>query len=425
MNEQLTLQQPEYERRLSDGLDFYKLTMGQVALEQFPTTEVTFTLKNRDVAHPLSEYVSVDALQERLNVIQDRGFTPEEIAAFAGIQAQNGEARFDEQYLDFLADIKLPDVSITINPETQDFDIASTGPWASVSLWETIVMSEVNEQYYEGLLESEGIDIEAIWKEGDRRLDEKIAILKEHPEIKFADFGTRRRFSAKWHEHVISRLAHELPENLIGTSNPWLAHKYGLAPIGTYAHEMPMVYSAIADRKGKSPLEGHKAMMQDWFDRYGSDLSIALTDTFTSDFFFSDFSPEEAAAWRGLRHDSGDPIEFGEKAIKFYEGQQVDPATKTLTFSDGLDINTILKLSQHFEGQANNLFGWGTSLMNDLGIRANNFVMKATHVDGIATVKLSDSEGKHTGPTEQVDRYKALVNARTRVAEVFQELARV
>ena len=425
MTERLVPQSNEYERYLSDRLDFYKLTMGQVAFERFPETEVTFTLKNRGVDYPLSEYVDVDTLQHRLDEIRDKGFTPEEIAAFAGLQAQNGDARFSEAYLDFLADVELSDVSITKNAETADLDITSTGPWATVSLWETVIMSEVNEQYYEGLLSSQGLDTAAVWREGERRLDEKIAIIKEHPEIMFADFGTRRRFSAEWHDKVIGKLAAELPENLIGTSNPWLAHKYSIAPIGTYAHEMPMVYGAVADIAGQSPLDGHKTMMEDWYTRYDEDLSIALTDTFTSDFFFSDFTAEEAAAWRGLRHDSGDPIEFGEKAIQFYRDRNIDPTTKTLIFSDGLDLGAILKLARHFQGRVKILFGWGTLLMNDLGIRANNFVMKPTHVNGISTVKLSDSEGKHTGSIEQVNRYKALVDARAQAAEVYREMATV
>jgi nicotinate phosphoribosyltransferase len=145
--------------------------------------------------------------------------------------------------------------------------------------------------------------------------------------------------------------------------------------------------------------------MDDWFNRYGEDLSIALTDTFTSDFFFSDFPKEQAKLWRGLRHDSGDPFEFGNKAIEFYEQLGIDPKEKTIVFSDGLDIETIVKLADYFDGKINVLFGWGTTLMNDLGLRANNIVMKVTNVNGIETVKLSDDEGKHTGSAEKIGRY--------------------
>jgi len=410
--EQLTHTERTPERRLSDGLDYYKLTMGQVALETFPDAEVTFTMKNRAGEFPLAEYVDIDQLERRFETIRAQGFTPEEIAYFAGLKAQNGEARFDAPYLDFLADLQLADVSVTQDDETHDLAITAHGPWANVSLWETVVMSEVNEQYYRTLMDRQGLDEADVWREGDRRLDAKIVRLAARPDIKISDFGTRRRFSAAWHEHVVERLKNELPDSFVGTSNPWLAYKYELAPIGTYAHEMPMVYGGVSDEHGENPLDGHTRMMREWYGRYGADLSIALTDTFTSDFFFEDFTKEQAEAWRGLRHDSGDPIEFGERAIAFYEQYDIDPKSKTIVFSDGLDIDTIIRLADHFQGRVALLFGWGTSLMNDLGLRPNNFVMKATNVDGVDTVKLSDNEGKHTGPVQQVARYITLKDMR-------------
>ena len=418
MTERLNLPR-NTERRLSDGLDYYKLTMGQVALDRHPTAEVTFTMKNRGGDFPLSQYVDVDELKARLEDIREQGFSPEEIAYYAGLKTQDGGTRFDEEYLTYLADLELSEVDISIDEQTRDLSISSTGPWANVSLWETVVMSEVNEQYYKNLLVEQNLTQEEVWETGDARLTEKIAILKDRPDILFADFGTRRRFSAEWQDHVIQRLTNELPENFIGTSNPWFAYKHNLTPIGTYAHEMPMVYAALADIQNQNPLDGHHTMMTDWYDRYNDDLSTALTDTFTSEFFFSDFTTQQAEQWKGLRHDSGDPVEFGEKAIAFYEAEGVDPKTKTLVFSDGLTIDTIVKLADHFKDKINIIFGWGTTLMNDMGLRANNFVMKATNVDGVDTVKLSDNEGKHTGPQKQVDRYNALVDARLAVDEVF------
>ncbi|MFZ1301311.1 MAG: nicotinate phosphoribosyltransferase [Candidatus Microsaccharimonas sp.] len=420
-----TPETPETERPLSVGLDFYKLPMGQVAFEQHPDRVVTFTMKNRAGDYPLSQYVSVGELNETFDKIIKKGFTPEEIAYYAGIQASNGTARFSEDYLNFLADVELPPINVTIDEDTNDLAIQTKGVWPAVSLWETVVMSEVNEIYFRNLMKEQGLKEEDVWAEGDKRLSAKIDILKNRPDIKFTDFGTRRRFSAEWQEHVIGRLAKELPDNLVGTSNPWFAHKFGLAPIGTYAHEMPMVYAAIASLEGRNPLEGHNEMKEDWHDRYEEDLSIALTDTFTSKFFWADFTPEQAEEWKGLRHDSGDPIDFGEDAIRFYEERGIDTTTKTLVFSDGLDIDTIVKIADHFKDRTNIMFGWGTSLMNDLGLRPNNFVMKATEVDGEGTVKLSDNAGKHTGTPENVERYNALVEARLEVANIFAEMERV
>jgi nicotinate phosphoribosyltransferase len=409
-------------RPITEGLDFYKLPMGQVSFEKYPEASVTFTMKNRAGEHPLSQYVDPIELEARLEAIRQQGFTPEEIAYLGGLESQLGGARFNEAYLNYLANLSLSEVSVTKDPQTNDLHIESTGPWANVSLWETVVMSETNELYYKNLVEQTGLNMDEVWAEGDRRLSEKIERLKG-TDIKFADFGTRRRFSAAWQEHSIERLSTELPDTFIGTSNPWFAYKFGIPPIGTYAHEMPMVYSALADQQGRNPLDGHNEMLVDWYERYNKDLSIALTDTFTSDFFFSDFTAEQAEEWRGLRHDSGDPVEFGEKAIAFYETHAIDPTEKTIIFSDGLDIDTIIELADHFRGRINVVFGWGTTLMNDLGLRANNFVMKATAVNGISTVKLSDVETKHTGPDAQVERYVELATARTNVEAIYARMA--
>lgn len=397
---------------LSASIDYYKFTMGDVIYEHNPDAEVTFTLKNRSHERPLSQYVTPTALQSRIDTIRARGFSSEEVAYLAGLKAQDGSARFTEEYLDHLADIQLPTVEIGIDPVTSDIAATTTGPWPDVSIWETVVMSEINELYYKNLLEQQGLTLEDLYAEGDRRLDEKMARLREHPTIKFADFGTRRRFSLNWHEHVIGRLSREMPEQFAGTSNPYFAHTYNLAPVGTFAHEMPMVYAALEEAAGGNPLDGHARMIDEWQHHYSGDLSVALADTFGSDVFFAEFNQDSTASWSGLRHDSGDPFVFGEKAITHYMAHGIDPLTKTIVFSDGLDVDTIIKLQTHFEGRVELLFGWGTNLINDLGLTANNFVMKATEVDGHATVKLSDDIGKHTGPEESIERYQSFVEER-------------
>ena len=394
---------------LSSHLDYYKITMGNVIHEYHPDDEVTFTFKNRALEYPLAQYVDPAELQDRLDDIRERGFSAKEIAYYAGLQASDGTARFSEDYLNSLETLQLPKVEVVYDDEIQDLAIKSTDKWLNVTFWETVIMSEINEIYYTNLVEQNGMSMTDIYREGDARLDAKIATLRANPSIKFADFGTRRRFSATWHEHVIRRLKAEAPEQFIGTSNPWFAYKYDLAPIGTFAHEMPMVYAGISDQEGSNPLAGHNQMLQDWDNTYHGDLSSALTDTFGSEFFFGDMTKDQAEGWTGLRHDSGDPIEFGERAIRFYEDYGIDAHTKTIVFSDGLNIDKIVELNNYFEGRINVVFGWGTSLMNDLGIRANNMVMKATAVNDTPTVKLSDDKGKHTGPDYKVEEYQKLV----------------
>lgn len=394
------------EARLSKGLDYYKATMGQVEFQQYPDAEVTFELKNRASAK-LSEFVSPDELSDRLDILR-AGWQPDETAYLASLQNQDGTAQFTPEYLDFLADNPLPPVDVALDDDGE-LAVRATGAWPLVTFWETVVMSELNELYFANKLATEGSSIDELYREGDRRLDEKIAKLAARPDIKFSDFGTRRRFSYDWQKHVIERVATELPDNFIGTSNIYLARVLGLKPIGTFAHELPMVYSAMADASEENPLNGHNRVLQDWDRTYKGDLSTALTDTFTTDFFFADFTPEQAESWKALRHDSGDPIEFGDRVIEFYENLDINPTNKTIVFSDGLDIDTIIELVDYFKGRINVTFGWGTTLTNDLGVKANNFVMKAVNVNGTPTVKLSDAEGKHTGPSDKIELYKERV----------------
>lgn len=396
---------------LTTGLDYYKPTMSQVHYEQHPDTEVTFTFKNRRTEQLLTEYIDQAKLQDRLDLLRGTGFTDEELTYFRGLTHPDGTNVFGEGFIDYLATHELPEVTVGVDPETQDLAIQTTGDAPLVTFWETVVMSEVNEMYFEEYVQANGIDIMALYEEGDRRLSEKIAILQANPDIKFSDFGTRRHFSYRWHRHVTQRLAAECPENFMGTSDLAIAMQENLTPIGTFAHEMPMVYAGIAQALSKDVRASHGEFLKDWRNQYGENLSVALTDTFGTEFFFADFNQEEAEAWKALRHDSGDPIEFGEKVIKFYEERGVDPATKTIVFSDGLDIDTIVKLHKHFQGRIGNVYGWGTTLTNDLGLPALNIVMKATHIrtpEGYEadTVKLSDAIGKHTGPEDLVHTYQ-------------------
>jgi nicotinate phosphoribosyltransferase len=318
----------------------------------------------------------------------------------------------------------LPAVGSGINYQTGELKVTTTGDWPVVSFWETVAMSEVNELYFENYLLINDIDPLEAYEEGDRRLSEKIETLKQHPEIKFADFGTRRRFSYRWQKYVLERLVRECPGNIVGTSNLALAKRLGIKPIGTFAHEMPMVYAALADQRGQDIRSSFGDFLDDWRNLYGPDYGIALSDTFGSDSFFEDFKRQPMEDWKGLRQDSGDPFAFGEKAIDFYRQQGINPATKTIVFSDGLDLRKIIRLQRYFEGRVNVLFGWGTSLTNDLGIPALNIVMKATSVNGVETVKLSDDRGKNMGPLGKVAMYKRVFKPVSEAASEGEETSR-
>ncbi len=184
--------------------------------------------------------------------------------------------------------------------------------------------------------------------------------------------------------------------------------KYGLLPMGTSAHELFMVMACIMGERDEDIRASHNKVLQDWWDEYNWGLSIALTDTFGTDFFFRDMTYEQAKNWKGLRHDSGDPIDFGERAIKFYKDKGIDPREKILIFSDGLDVQTILKISEHFKSRIKVTFGWGTNLTNDLGFKALPIVIKVSEANGKPTVKLTDNLAKAMGRKEDIERYKRI-----------------
>lgn len=394
---------------LSQGIDYYKSTMSQLLYEQEPAAVSTFSFKNRGNEH-LASYVNPGVLQTRLDILAERGWHNDELSYFAGLRLSSSQAVFTNEFLAHLKNSVLPVPSVTLDPQTNDLAITVCGEAALATFWETVVMAEVNEAYFEGYATNHGIDVMDLYDEGDSRLNDKITLLQANPDIKFADFGTRRHFSHRWQRHVVQRLQNECPDNFIGTSNIALAQTMKLKPIGTFAHELPMIYAGLADIRGQRLAESHNRLLQDWYDRYGQDLSIALTDTFTSDFFLDTFSADQAADWRGVRHDSGDAISFGKRLIQFYEAKGIDPTTKTIVFSDGLDMAAISHLQHLFSRRINTVFGWGTTLTNDLGLPALNIVMKATHVatpQGEAdTIKLSDTAGKHTGPLSLIERYQ-------------------
>ncbi len=409
---------PHEQPSLSSGLDYYKLTMSQLEREKFPDVDVTFTFKNRSNQR-LAEFVDPAVLQTRLDTLRERGWNADELESFRAFRNTDGEQVFSDDYLGYLASNKLPEVRVRIDEITDDLAIDTTGEAGLTTFWETLVMSEVNQLYFEEMVEAKGLDINELYAEGDHRLDEKIAYFQANPDVKFADFGTRRRFSLEWQEHVIERLATECPDNFIGTSNIHLSAKLGRKPIGTFAHELPMIYAGVADARDEDIRASHGHMLDDWYGKYGKDLGIALSDTFGTDFFFESFTREQAKKYVGTRQDSGDPIAYGKKAIQFYERNGLDPADQKTIFSDGLNIQKVDRIKRCFSGILGNSYGIGTDLTNDLGLVAGNNVMKATRVHlkngkNAGLVKLSDDEGKRTGSEADVRRY---------AEEIFKALA--
>lgn len=391
-------------------IDFYKLTMGQLIHLKHPRVPVTLAFKNRTRSIQLANCIDESELREQFSWAQKLRFSKSELHYLRGADKfQPG--MFIEPYLDFLTDFRLPEYDL--RKVDGNYVLEFSGPWQNVTYWETIALSIINELYYRSLMNGlSRFERETVEAEGKIRLAEKIKILKGRSDISFIEFGTRRRFSRDWQAYVAKALAAELPaRQFLGTSNTLLAMQLGLQPMGTSAHEPPMVYSIINSHGADegSLIFSQRQVLDDWWEQYGEGLSIALSDTYGTEFFLKKvMTPKQAREWKGMRQDSGDPFAIGEKIIRFYECCNVDPTKKMLIFSDGLEIDTILRLADYFAGRIKVSFGWGTNLTNDLGFKPLSLVVKVAKADGFGAVKLSDNLAKATGLPADVERFKTI-----------------
>lgn len=365
--------------------DLYKFSMWQVLLHRHPGAQAEYEFKCRNTpSFPLADLAAEVVAQ--LDHLCSLRFQPEELDYLRSLRYIKSD------FVDFLSIFQFQRRFITVEANGEDLRIVAKGPQVHVMAFEIFVLSIVNELYFRRADQADALT------QGRARLQFKIAQLRAYgasaPEKRFSldisDFGTRRRFSRDWHDEAVATLARELPEYFKGTSNVHLARKHGLVAIGTMAHEYLQSYQAFGYRLR----DFQKAALEDWVLEYRGDLGIALTDVISMDAFLADFDLFGAKLFDGLRHDSGDPVVWGEKAIAHYRKLRIEPATKRLVFSDGLDVPKTLELHQHFGDIIQCGFGIGTNLTNDMGVPALNIVMKLVTCNGSPVAKLSDSPGK-------------------------------
>jgi len=364
--------------------DLYKFTMWQALLHSHPSAhaEYEFVCRNQTV-FPLSELK--EEVEAQLDHLCGMSFTEDELNYLRALRYIKSD------FVDFLTVFRFQRKFIEVRAEGDTLVIRAEGPQVHIMAYEIFVLYIVNELYFRR------VGTPAALEEGRKRLGEKIAQLKtfgttpalRHP-FEFSDFGLRRRFSSAWHDEVVERLAGEVPECFKGTSNVYIAKKFGLIPIGTMAHEYMQSFQAFGVRLR----DFQKASLEAWVQEYRGDLGIALTDVVGMDAFLNDFDLYFAKLFDGLRHDSGDPIVWGEKAIAHYLALRIDSNTKRLVFSDGLDFETAFRLYRQFADRIMVGFGIGTWLTNDVGIKPLNIVMKLIRLNGQSVAKLSDSPGK-------------------------------
>ena len=388
-------------------VDFYKFTMGQFVFRRHREVRVRYRLLCRTPNVRLADLVPEDVLRDVLDSIRELSFTPAEIAYLHGLEPRG---LFGVDYLDFLGQLRLPPVELEVRDG--DFRIEVESSWPGMILWETLILSALSELLSRAAIAAGGAGAgKAAAEAGRERLEEKIARLREHPAIRFASFGTRRRFSRVWQLELEERLARALPDQFAGTSCVASAYQHGLVPVGTIAHEIFMVGAALGNGSDESIRGSQCRMLDSWWAMYGEPLSLFLTDTWGSEFYFGDVGEARARRHRGVRQDSGDPAAFGERLVRWYEDFGVDPRQKSLVFSDGLELPEILDLESRFGGRIAVSYGWGTNLTNDCGLPNYSLVVKPVAANGRPLVKLSDNPGKSTGIPSEISRYRRIFDA--------------
>ena len=368
--------------------DLYKFTMLQVVLHKFPQTHSVYHFRCRnleDTVYPLEDIL--DDLNEQLDHLCNLKYKEDELQYLRKLRFIKSD------FVDYLElfQLKRRFIHASIDEEGR-LDIRIEGPMVQAMMFEIFVLAIVNELYFSRIKTDE------VWAEGERRLQAKLELIQQYeksqqpndPPFLVSDFGTRRRYSFEWQKHVVAAFHNTVPNVFRGTSNVLLAKELNITPIGTMAHEFLQAFQALDVRLR----DFQKAALETWVQEYRGDLGIALTDVVGMDAFLRDFDLYFAKLFDGLRHDSGDPYEWGDKAYAHYRKLKIDTKTKMLTFSDGLNLPKAWELHQYFKDRFQVSFGIGTNLTNDMGQTPLNIVLKLVECNGQSVAKISDSPGK-------------------------------
>ena len=392
--------------------DFYKILMNQFIYRNTKDVVVKFKLINRSKDISLVDLISEQELRDQLDQARTLKLSRGEATWLRGNQFYGKNTMFTPEFIRWLEDFRLPKYNLEKN--SGNYELTFEGKWNEVSLWEIPALSIVTELRSRAVLRKMGkFELQVLYARAMTKLWEKIERLKKLPDLKIADFGTRRRHSFLWQDWCIQAMNEGLGEKFLGTSNCLIAQRRELEAIGTNAHELRMIYSALAVDDSELALAPCK-VLEEWQKEYDGNLRIILPDTYGSETFFKN-APAWLAKWTGVRIDSGNPIKGAETALSWWAEHGEDTSQKLLIFSDGLDVSAIEMLYKKFSGQARLSFGWGTMLTNDfrgLGIDLDSnpisLVCKAVSANGLPTVKISDDLGKTLGQERDLNRYKRI-----------------
>ena len=413
-----------------DHTDAYKRTMNAWQWTYFQKLPVRFSFHYRNnTPYKLVDLVDENVLRQDLEMLRELSFTDDEIDATGKEFSPFNPVFASDEYRRYLKNFRLPPIGVARDGDTYAID--AVGFWPDSSWWETFVLGVVAKRAGQTLAKHVygSQDMAGAWKQNERNLRSKVERLKQHPKLQMVEFGTRRALDPAMHDFNVGYLASELPASqLVGTSNIHLARKHGIQSKGTMAHEDFMVLAALFDGLGFGDEAIRRSQMEvldHWATFYapysGDALLVALNETFGGKSFYEDFGVERARRWKGVRPDSGDPVEEAEKAIAFYERCGIDPKEKVLFCADGQTTDSMIHHHQMFNGRIKDVYGPGTHMSNDAGLPTLSIVMKATHVfvNGrwVPTVKLSNNHKKATGPAEYVERYKRIFGYTSTFAE--------
>ncbi len=372
--------------------------------------KVTFSLINRSRHVPLAKLIDEGELREQLDHIRSLSLTRGESTWLRGNTFYGKRQMFRSDFMEWFENLRLP--PYFLERVGDQYELTFEGSWPEVMLWEIPALAVLMELRSRAVLnDMKKFELQVLYARAATKLWEKIERLREQPGVKIADFGTRRRHSFLWQDWCVQAMTEGLGENFTGTSNCLIAKNRDLEAIGTNAHELPMVYAALAQDDAalaRAPYD----VLADWHQEHEGNLRIILPDTYGTEGFL-ERAPDWLAGWTGIRIDSGAPEQGAEAAIAWWKARGEDPTRKLVIFSDGLDVEKILELYRKFQGRVRVSFGWGTLLTNDFrGLTTDDrlapfsLVCKAVSADGRPTVKLSDNPNKAMGPAAEIERYK-------------------
>ncbi|MGF7008441.1 nicotinate phosphoribosyltransferase [Aminobacter sp. BE322] len=406
--------------------DFYKLLMLQMIWGMHPKVDATFSLINRATSVKLAEEIDEGELREQLDHARTLRFSKKEMIWLGGNNFYGRKQIFEPEFLAWLEDFQLPEYHL----EKRDgqYELTFAGPWMYTSMWEIPALAIINELRSRSAMKVFGqFALDVLYARAKAKMWDKTERLKKLPGIKISDFGTRRRHSFLWQRWCVEALKEGIGKAYTGTSNVLLAMDTDLEALGTNAHELPMVYAALANSVDELKQSPYK-VLRDWQRYYGGNLLIVLPDAFGTAAFLRD-APDWVADWTGFRPDSAPPIEGGERIVEWWRKKGQDPRSKLLIFSDGLDVDTIIETYRHFEGKVRMSFGWGTNLTNDFEgcapretdrLNAISLVCKVTEANGRPAVKLSDNPAKATGDRREIARYLRIFGEKDRVEQLVK-----